>query len=44
MQSLLTKISMAALFAANATATQLPEDNLVDLALDGTADLLKGML
>ena len=43
MQSLLAKISMAALFAANATATTLPEDK-VDLALDGTADLLQGML
>ena len=43
MQSLLAKISIAALFAANATATELPE-NIVDLALDGTADLLKGML
>ena len=39
MQSLLAKISMAALFAANATATTLPEDK-VDLALDGTHDLL----
>ena len=43
MQSLLAKISIAALFAANATATELPE-NIVDLALDGTADLLQGML
>ena len=46
MQSLLTKISMAALFAASATASGLPDDNAlvvddVDLALDSTADLLK---
>ena len=44
MQSLLAKISIAALFAANATATELPEENIVNLALDGTADLLQGML
>ena len=44
MQSLLAKISMAALFAANATATTLPEDEKVDLALDGTHDLLVEML
>ena len=43
MQSLLAKISIAALFAANATATTLPEDK-VDLALDGTHDLLVEML
>ena len=45
MQSLLAKISIAALFAANATATELPDElNVVDLSQDGTADLLKGML
>ena len=45
MQSLLAKISIAALFAVNATATELPDElNVVDLSQDGTADLLKGML
>ena len=43
MQSLLAKISIAALCAANATASMLPEDK-VDLALDGTHDLLVEML
>ena len=43
MQSLLAKISIAALFAANATASMLPEDK-VDLALDGSHDLLVEML